>query len=67
MHGFLSPIESNERQLFCGENVSALEGKYFFKYFNFHNLVQNSLFYNPEFIWAFLIDYNGLILSLKSP
>ena len=33
VHGFLLPIESYERQLFCGENVSALEGKYFFKYF----------------------------------
>ena len=33
MQGFLLPIESNERQLFCSEKKLCHRGKYFLKYF----------------------------------
>ena len=76
MLGFLSLIESNERQLFCSEKKLCHRGKYFLKYFENKRsnlfkttlfFVQNRLFYHPEFISAFLSCYFGLILSLKNP
>ena len=76
MHWFLSPIESNKRQLFCGEKKLVPQGEYFLRYLNNKIskllkitifFVQNRLFYYPEFIWSFLSCYIGLILSLKNP
>ena len=62
-HGaFLSPIESNKRQLFCGEKNAGAIGEILFKIFKEWDFrfvkdnnifVQNRLFHYPELIWAF--------------